>query len=113
MSSASRSGMSGDSIDSKKSKISKEEVIKLAKLSNLELTEEEISKYQTEVSSILEMIAKLNEIDVDGVEPTYQVSGNQNVMREDEISEDLVPATELLNLAPKKSKQQIEVPKVL
>lgn len=113
MSSASRSGMSGDSIDSKKSKISKEEVIKLAKLSNLELTEEEISKYQTEVSSILEMIAKLNEIDVDGVEPTYQVSGNQNVMREDQIYEDAVPAEKLLNLAPRKNKNQIEVPKIL
>lgn len=96
-----------------KSVISREEIIKLAKLSSLELTEDEISKYQTEVSSILEMITKLNEIDTDDVEPTYQVSGNQNVMREDEISESTVPAERLLNLAPRKNKDQIEVPKVL
>jgi aspartyl-tRNA(Asn)/glutamyl-tRNA(Gln) amidotransferase subunit C len=110
MSDASKSAMSEDS---KASTISKEEIIKLAKLSNLELSEEEISKYQTEVSSILAMITKLKGIDTTGVEPTYQVSGNQNVMREDTISEDLVPAKKLLNLAPKKNKDQLEVPKVL
>ncbi len=110
MSSASKSVITSSS------KISKQEIIKLAKLSNLELSEEEISKYQTEVSSILEMITKLNQIDVDGIEPTYQVSGNISTldnMREDQISADLVPAPQLLNLAPKKNKNQIEVPKVL
>lgn len=96
-----------------KSVISRDEILKLAKLSNLELTEAEVEKYQTEVSSILEMIAKLNEIDTDDVEPTYQVSGNKNVMREDTISNDIVPAEKLLDLAPRKNKGQIEVPKVL
>ncbi len=96
-----------------KSVISREEILKLAKLSNLELTDDEVEKYQDEVSSILEMITKLNEIDTEGVEPTYQVSGNQNVMREDKISEDIVSADRLLALAPKKNKDQIEVPKVL
>jgi aspartyl-tRNA(Asn)/glutamyl-tRNA(Gln) amidotransferase subunit C len=96
-----------------KSVISKDEILKLAKLSNIELSDEEVEKYQTEVASILEMIAKLNEIDTDGVEPTYQVSGNKNIMREDEISEDIVGASDLLSLSPKTEKGQIKVPKVL
>jgi aspartyl-tRNA(Asn)/glutamyl-tRNA(Gln) amidotransferase subunit C len=96
-----------------KSVISKDEILQLAKLSNIELSDEEVEKYQTEVASILEMIAKLNEIDTEGVEPTYQVSGNKNVMREDEISEDIVGASDLLSLSPKTEKGQIKVPKVL
>ena len=96
-----------------RSVISKDEILKLAKLSNIELSDEEVEKYQTEVASILEMIAKLNEIDTDGVEPTYQVSGNKNIMREDEISEDIVGASDLLSLSPKTEKGQIKVPKVL
>lgn len=93
--------------------ISKDEILKLAKLSNIELSDEEVEKYQTEVASILEMIAKLNEINTEGVEPTYQVSGNKNIMREDEISEDIVGALDLLSLSPKTEKGQIKVPKVL
>lgn len=93
--------------------ISREELIKLAKLSNLELSEEETSKYQEEVSSILEMIDKLKEIDTEGVEPTYQVSGNTNIMREDVISDDSLSTEELIKLAPNQTKNQIQVPKVL
>ena len=96
--------------------ISREEIIKLAKLSNIELSEDEIAKYQSEVSTILEMITKLNEINTDGVEPTYQVSGNISTletMREDLIADDIVPKEELLELAPKSSDQEIKVPKVL
>lgn len=96
-----------------KTLISREGLIKLAKLSNLELSEEEISKYQEEVSSILEMIDKLKEIDTEGVEPTYQVSGNTNIMREDVISDDSLSAEELIKLAPNQTKNQIQVPKVL
>lgn len=96
--------------------IPREEIIKLAKLSNIELSEDEIEKYQTEVSAIVEMITKLKEIDTDGVEPTYQVSGNVSTlqtMRDDVISDDLVPSDELLKLAPRSSETEIKVPKVL
>jgi aspartyl-tRNA(Asn)/glutamyl-tRNA(Gln) amidotransferase subunit C len=96
--------------------ISKEEIIKLAKLSNIELETNEIDKYQAEVSTILEMIAKLKEIDTEGVEPTYQVSGNLSTletMRKDEISNETVPKEELIKLAPRSSENEIKVPKVL
>lgn len=96
-----------------KSLISEEEIIKLAKLSSLELTPTEVKEYQTEVSTILEMIDKLKEINTDGVEPTYQVSGNQNVTREDTIVEDSVEPQDLLSLAPDSHKGHIKVKKVL
>lgn len=93
--------------------ISREEIIKLAKLSSLELSEEEIDKYQKEVATILEMIGRLKEIDTEGVEPTYQVSGNKNVMREDVILKDVVSPDKLLGLSPSQKNNQIKVSKVL
>ena len=96
--------------------ISKEEIIKLAKLSNIELSGPEVEKYQQEVSSALEMIAKLKEIDTEGVQPTYQVSGNistLDTMRVDEISDQIVSKEDLIGLAPKSSDNEIIVPKVL
>ena len=96
-----------------KTVISKEEIIKLAKLSSLELSDEEVDRYQNEVSTILEMIGKLKEIDTDEAEPTYQVSGNNNVMRDDVISEDIVDSNKLIDLAPENLNGQIKVKKVL
>jgi aspartyl-tRNA(Asn)/glutamyl-tRNA(Gln) amidotransferase subunit C len=96
--------------------ISRDEIINLAKLSSIELSEAEVDKYQQEVSTILDMITKLKEIDTDGVEPTYQVSGNTSSlenMREDEISNEVVSKEELMKLAPRSSENEIKVPKVL
>lgn len=93
--------------------ISRDEIIKLARLSSLELTEEEIDKYQQEVGTILTMIDKLKEIDTDGVEPTYQVSGNQNITRDDVISDQTVSRDKLLKLSPESMGEQIKVKKVL
>lgn len=93
--------------------ISKEEIINLAKLSSLELSRDEIEKYQQEVATILGMISKLQEIDTEGIEPTYQVSGNKNVTRDDVIKDDVVDSEKLLGLSPESLNQQIKVKKVL
>lgn len=93
--------------------ISKDEIIKLAKLSSLELSSEEVLRYQAEVSTILSMIDKLKEINTDGVEPTYQVSGNKNVTRDDVININTVEPAKLLKLSPANLNDQIKVKKVL
>lgn len=94
--------------------ISQEEIIKLAKLANIRLEEVEVAKYQKEVSSILEMIDQLKKIDTEGVEPTYQVSGNSNVTRPDEITDGAcVNPSELLSLSQEAEGNQIKVKKVL
>jgi aspartyl-tRNA(Asn)/glutamyl-tRNA(Gln) amidotransferase subunit C len=54
-------------------KISREEVLRVAGLSNLELSEAEVTKYQQQLDSILGYIAKLNAVDTSNVEPMPQV----------------------------------------
>ncbi len=61
--------------------IKKEEVKKIAKLSRISLTEEEISSMQKEISSILDYFNILSELDVSGIEP-FSFPYN-NVGRED------------------------------
>ena len=71
------------------SMINKEEVKHIAKLARLGLTEEEIKKFQKELSSILDYVEKLKEVDVGGIEPTSHSIQLENVMREDKLNEKL------------------------
>lgn len=66
-------------------KLSNEEVLKIAKLSRLELTEEEITTYSHQLSEVLNYIDKLKEVETEGVEETSQVTGLENVFRADEV----------------------------
>lgn len=66
-----------------KSKLTKAEVRHIAKLASLKLTEKEVEKFTSQLSEILEYIDILNELDTGGVEPTSQVTGLENVTRED------------------------------
>lgn len=95
------------------SKLSRDDVLKLARLSRLKLTEEEIEKYRTELSSILEYVQMLNAVDVTGLEPTYQVTGLKNVMRADEVKEYQAKPKELLENAPTVLDHQFKVRRVL
>lgn len=94
-------------------KITREEVLRLAKMSNLSLGESEISAMQKDFANILDYISALNEIDTEGVEPTYQVFEMENVWREDEIKIQEAEPKELLALAPDSLNGQIKVPRVL
>lgn len=95
-------------------RISKDEVKHLAELSSISLSEEEISNLQTDLGNIVEYIEQLSELNTDDVEPTYSVSKNQNVWREDEINDYGVERDELLKLAGKNVEDnQVKVPKVL
>ena len=60
----------------------------IAKLSRLELSQAEKKKFSHELSSILDYIEKLKEVNTDKVEPTAQVTGLTNVMREDKKIEE-------------------------
>ena len=95
------------------SKLSRDDVLKLARLSRLRLTDEEIEKYRTELSSILEYVQILNAVDVTGLEPTYQVTGLKNVMRPDEIKPYQAKPKELLKNAPAIQDNQFKVRRVL
>ena len=69
------------------SKLSRTDVLKLAALSRLKLSDQEIERLQQELSQILGYVEILNSSDTDGLEPTYQVTGLKNVSRPDEVYE--------------------------
>jgi aspartyl-tRNA(Asn)/glutamyl-tRNA(Gln) amidotransferase subunit C len=93
--------------------ISSDDVLHLAQLSNLELNDSEISGLQTDISNILGYVEQLSQLNTDGVEPTYQVTGLENVWRDDKIIDYGVSREELLARAPESYNNQIKVPKVL
>jgi aspartyl-tRNA(Asn)/glutamyl-tRNA(Gln) amidotransferase subunit C len=92
-----------------------EDVQKLAKLSHLKLSDDELQTYRKEIEAILGYIEQLQQADLEGIDPTYQVSGNKNVMRDDLVNEDIYKTTQadLLINAPAKLNAQIKVKKVL
>ncbi len=94
-------------------KISRDDVQYLAQLSSLELNDSEIDKLQIDIGNILGYVEQLGELDTSGVEPTYQVTGLENVWRDDEIINYNVSREELLSRAPEAADNQIKVPKVL
>ncbi len=82
-------------------RITRQEVEHVARLARLALSEGETEKLQEEVSSILDNIAVLNEVDTQSVPPTAQVTGLSNVMREDGTWQSL-PAADVLANAPRR-----------
>ena len=61
------------------------EVDKIAKLARLELTGKEKEMYAEQLSVVFDYIEMLNEVDTEGVEETCQVTGLEDVVREDEV----------------------------
>ena len=59
------------------------DVKKVAKLANLKLKSENIPKLEKQLNEIVAYVEKLNEVDTKGVEITSQVTGLENVTRED------------------------------
>lgn len=73
------------------------DVKKVAKLANLTLTPEEETKFEKQLSDILQYVEKLNEVDVKNVEPTSQVTGLENVTRNDNFTDDMLTQEEALS----------------
>ncbi len=95
------------------SKLSREDILKLARLSRIELTEEEIDQFGEELGDILEYAQALQQVDLDGLEPTYQVTGLTDVMRPDEEINYGPDAAELLKNAPNKEDGHFKVPRMV
>ena len=93
--------------------ISKEEIIHLSQLSNISLSEQQISDLAPDLENIIGYISQLDELDTEGVEPTYQCFDMTNVWREDEITEFEAGRDDLISLSADSAEHQIKVPKVL
>jgi aspartyl-tRNA(Asn)/glutamyl-tRNA(Gln) amidotransferase subunit C len=93
-------------------KITASDVRHLAVLSKISLADDEIEPMAKDLENIVKYIDMLNELNTDGVEPTYQVTGLKNVMRNDNV-EPQIAREKLLALAPEQKNNQVKVPKVL
>lgn len=94
-------------------KLTREDVLKLARLSRLELTDKEIEQYRTELSEILQYVEQLHEVDVDGLEPTHQVTGLTNVTRPDKVRDYGYQPAVLLKNVPHVKDDQIKVKRMV
>ncbi len=92
--------------------INENTLLKLAKLSRLELSEEEKTNLPDELNKILDWMNELNEIDTTNIEPLTHLTFEVNSFREDEVKNMLDHEKALLN-APKKDENYFIVPKVL
>lgn len=63
--------------------IDRDQVLHVAKLARLRLAGDEVDRMAGELSQILEHVETMNELDLDGVEPTSHVVDLTNVLRED------------------------------
>lgn len=64
--------------------LTEKEVKHIAGLARIKIDEKEEKNLKKDLSSILEYIEKLNEVDTTGVEPLYQTTGLVNSFRSDE-----------------------------
>lgn len=92
--------------------LDREEVIKIAKLSKLEFDEKELSEFQSTLNSIFDYMTTLNEVDVTGVEPLYNVLDIQDRTREDIVC-NKTKKEDFLNNASQKDENFIIVPKIV
>ena len=93
-------------------KVSREEVMHIAKLANLNLSDEEIDKYTLNLQDILNFADIVNNAPTEGLTESFGVNENYNVFRKDEIKvfED---NEALLQNAPEKDRNMFKIPKVI
>ena len=84
----------------------------VARLARLELSEEEVTRFQAQLGDVLKYVEALKAVDVSAVEPTAHASAVFNVFREDAAGPSFTPAEALAN-APKQGNDLFVVTKVL
>ena len=96
----------------KKQHLSKEEVEHVAWLAHIELSDQEKTLFTEQFNEILEYFKKIDAVDTEGVEPTYNVLDLKNVSRKDETTPSL-PTEAALRNAPKKEKKFFKAPRIV
>jgi aspartyl-tRNA(Asn)/glutamyl-tRNA(Gln) amidotransferase subunit C len=89
--------------------IDREQVLHVARLARLRLTEEEVQSMTGELSSILDHIEKIGELDLDDVAPTSHVIELENVLRAD-VPRPNLPRETALAQAPDSDRAGFRVP---
>lgn len=80
--------------------LSTDDVRHIAKLARLDLSEEEVAQFPSQLTAILEYVGQLQAVDTKGVEATAQVTGLTNSLRADEIRSPMATRDGLLGTSP-------------
>ena len=94
------------------STLSRDEVAKLAALARIEMTEAELVDLASQFGSILDAVARVQELNLDGVKPTSHPQPLENIARPDVVKPSLSPE-EALSGAPAQDEQRFRVPQIL
>lgn len=93
-------------------KITREEVEQVGRLARLELQPQEIDRITAELDQILGYVAKLDELNTDGVVATTHSQDVANAFREDEVRESLSREKAIAN-APRENGESFVVPRII
>ena len=93
-------------------KLNREEVLHIAKLARLGVTDDDVDRFREHLSDILENFEILQEVDTTDVPPTAQSIPLQNVTKDDQTADSLLPGQILAN-APRKEGEYFRVKAVL
>lgn len=94
-------------------KLTKDQVLHISTLCRIKFTQKQIEKFRQQLSSILDYVSQLNEVNTKNVEPISQITGLENVSREDiVINEQSLTHEEALSNAPEKENHYFQVKSV-
>jgi len=71
-------------------KLSKAEVLHVAQLAKIKLTDGEVEKYAKQLTGVVDFIGELSEVDTNGIEPTSQTTGLENINRPDNVKAEAI-----------------------
>lgn len=94
-------------------KLTRDDVLKLARLARIDLSEDEIAEFEGEFNEILQYVEQLQRVEVEGYEPTSQVTGLVNVTRKDQEKGYGYEPAELLKNVPAIENDQIKVKRMI
>ena len=87
-------------------------VRRIARLARIAITDEEAARLETELSSILDWVAQLDELDTSNVEPMTRVEAMSMKKRKDEVTDGFC-ADDIVKNAPEVDDNYFVVPKIV
>jgi aspartyl-tRNA(Asn)/glutamyl-tRNA(Gln) amidotransferase subunit C len=87
-------------------------ITKLSRLAMLDFNEAEKEEIKADLEKMIGFVDKLRELDTTGIEPLLHMTGNNNMLREDEVK-NMLSQQEALKNAPLHDNQFFKVPKVI
>ena len=94
------------------SSLSRDDVAKFAALARIEMTEAELIELSSQFGMILDAVARVQDVNLDGVKPTSHPQPMLNITRPDVVAPSLSPE-DALSGAPAQEDQRFRVPQIL